>query len=244
MLDLVELSWWARHPSDRNQLIADRISQGAPTMKFTLTRTVGLTAAVAVLAAGGIATVAVAGTTHNATRTVASAQTAVPALEPSQVKYEHKVWGDPKTEVGIYVWGPKDWPMVKLSTFEAKFTSPNKLWNVRVNGRVDGQPTLKKKVDDKVAALHGVTGFKLISRVNGTMKATNPSYPDAKLTYTTLTYTYTDGARGTRLVVDRFVAVYDATHTTFEISTGGRPQDRAGLDAITAKVTQDYICLP
>jgi hypothetical protein len=29
-----------------------------------------------------------------------------------------------------------------------------------------------------------------------------------------------------------------------EISTGGRPQDKAGLNAITAKATEDYVRLP
>lgn len=168
---------------------------------------------------------------------------AVPALTPAQVQYEHKGWGDPKTEVGIVVWAPKGWKMVKLSTFEAKFTSPNGLWNLRVNGSTAGKP-LKTLADTKVAALQGAKGFTLISRVNGTTKATNPSFTGVTFHHTTLTYSYTDPGHGTRLVVDRFGAVDDPAYSLFEISTGGRPQDRPGLNALTAKVTQDFIRLP
>lgn len=167
----------------------------------------------------------------------------VPALTPAQVKYEHKCWGDPKTEVGVVVWAPKGWKMVKLSTFEAKFTSANNLWNVRVNASAPDKP-LQTMADTKVAVLQRTTGFHLISRVNGTTKATNPNFTGITFHHTTLTYSYTDSAHGTRLVVDRFVAVDDTTHALFEISTGGRPQDRAALTAITAKVTEDFIRLP
>ena len=71
--------------------------------------------------------------------TVAKAQAAVPALTPAQVKFVEQSWGDPKTELGVVILAPKGWNMVKLSTFEAKFTSSNKLWNVRMNGVYPGE---------------------------------------------------------------------------------------------------------
>jgi len=218
-------------------------------MTLNLTRTAGLAAAVAVLAGGTLATAAVAAT-ESATMPQATTSawgavgTSVPALKPSQVKYVHRYWGDPNTELGVVIWAPKGWKMVKLSTYEAKFTSPNKLWNLRVNGLVSPEKPLKTMVDAKVAALRGTKNIKFVSRVNGTTKATNPAFGDMTFHHTTLTYSYKNAAGKTRLVVDRFVAVFDATHTHVEISTGGRPQDKAGLNAITAKATEDYVRLP
>jgi hypothetical protein len=212
-------------------------------MRFSITRTAGIAAAVTILAGGGLATAAVANT-HTIDAPVAATTTAVPALTPAQVKYAHRSWGDPKTEVGIVVWAPANWRMVKLSTFEAKFISPNALWNLRINGSFTPAKSVKSAVDAKIAALRGTKGLRIISRVDGATKATSPYSSGLTFHHTTLTYSYTDGTRGTRLVVDRYVAVYQATRTDFEISAGGRPQDKAGLDAITAKATQDYARIP
>jgi hypothetical protein len=135
--------------------------------------------------------------------------------------------------------------MVKLSTFEAEFISPNALWNLRINGSfTPGQKPVKSAVDAKIAALKATKGLRIISRVDGATKATSPYSGGLTFHHTTLTYSYADSARGSRLVVDRFVAAFQATGTDFEISAGGRPQDKAGLDAITAKATQDYARLP
>jgi hypothetical protein len=106
-------------------------------MRHSVTRIAGIAAAVTILAGGGLATAAVA-STHTISAPVAVTRaTAVPALTPAQVKYEHRSWRDPKTEVGVIVGAPKNWRMVKLSTFEAKFISPNALWNLRINGSLD-----------------------------------------------------------------------------------------------------------
>jgi hypothetical protein len=212
-------------------------------MKFNLTRTAGLAAAVAVLAGGGLATAAVASTGNAAAKTVAQAQAAVPALTPAQVKYVHQSWGDPKTELGVVILAPKGWNMVKLSTFEAKFTSSNKLWNLRVNGVYQGATPVAKVVAQKKAALQGVKGYKLISQTNGSMKATNPSFEGVVFHYTTLVYSYTDG-NTTRLVVDRFTNAFGANTTDLELSAGGRPQDRSGLEAVVNTATRDYVRLP
>jgi hypothetical protein len=213
-------------------------------MRFRITRTAGLAAAVTILAGGGLATAAVANTHTISAPIAVTRATAVPALTPAQVKYEHRSWGDPKTELGVIVWAPKTWRMVKLSTFEAKFISPNALWNLRINGIVAPSKPVKSAVDAKIAALRGTKGLRIISRVDGATKATSPYSGGLTFHHTTLTYSYTDSTRGSRLVVDRFVAVYQATGTDFEISAGGRPQDKAGLDAITAKATQDYARVP
>lgn len=212
-------------------------------MKINLSRTAGLAAAVAVLAGGGLATAAVASTGNAATKTVAQAQAAVPALTPARVKYVHQSWGDPKTELGVVILAPKGWNMVKLSTFEAKFTSWNKLWNLRVNGVYSGEYPLPAAVASKKAALQGVKGYKLISQTNGSMKATNPAFEGVVFHYTTLVYTYTDGST-TRLVVDRFTDAFGSNTADIEMSAGGRPQDRAGLEAVVNTATRDYVRLP
>lgn len=213
-------------------------------MTFRITRTAGLAAAVTILAGGGLAAAAVANT-HTVSAPIAVTRaTAVPALTPAQVKYKHQSWGDPKTEVGIILWAPTNWRMVKLSTFEVKFISPNALWNLRVNGTITPEKPVNSAVDAKIAALKATKGLRIISRVDGSTKATSPYSAGLTFHHTTLTYSYTDDARGSRLVVDRFVSAIQATGTDFEISAAGRPQDKAGLDAITAKATQDYARLP
>ena len=167
-----------------------------------------------------------------------------PALAAGQVKYVRQIWGDPKTELGVGVLAPSDWRMVKLSTFEAQFTSANKLWLLRVNGVVTDELPLATAANKKLAVLQATPGFKLISRVTGTTKATSEVFTDTAFRHTTLTYTYTDPTRGTRVVVDRLVVFGGSTGAGFEISTAGRPEDLAGLNAITAKVTEDYFRLP
>lgn len=168
----------------------------------------------------------------------------VPALKPAQLKYQHQSWGDPKTELGMVILAPQGWKMVKLSTFEVKFTSPNGRWNLRVNGLPKDRP-IKTGSDDKYALTSSSTeDFRLVSRETGTTRATNPSFAGMVFHHRTLTYTYTDPTRGRRLVVDRFVSLDDTSHTLFEVNAGGRPQDAAALAAITAKATEDFIRLP
>jgi hypothetical protein len=170
--------------------------------------------------------------------------TAVPALTPAQVQYTHRSWGDPATEVGVIILAPKTWSVVKLSTFEVRFSSPNKLWNLRVNANASDLP-VKTLTDRKLTlASTASADFRLISRVDGITKATNPNFTGIVFHHTTFTYTYTDPARGPRLVVDRLVSINDAQHTLFEIVAGGRPQDASALAAITATATRDFIRLP
>ncbi|QNE19714.1 hypothetical protein F1D05_19540 [Kribbella qitaiheensis] len=211
-------------------------------MKFNLTRTAGLAAAVALLAGGGLATAAVASTSGQANATVANTQAAVPALKPAQLSFVEKSWGDPKTDVGVITLTPKGWAMVKLSTFEAKFTSPNKLWNLRIHGNAASTP-MKQAVAAKLKELHAVKGFQLISQTNSSVKSTSPYMEGETYTYATIVYSYPDGQRGTRLVVERIISTYANTQE-FELAAGGRPQDRPGLEATANAATRDYVRLP
>lgn len=199
------------------------------------TRATGIGAAVAVLATVGLATAAVA---HSRTSAGGEWEATAP------VQYQHQSWGDPKTKVEIAIWAPKDWKRVKLSALEVKFTSPDGLRNLRVDAAANNQP-LKAAEDDKFKLTSASSkNFELVSRTTGTTRATNPNFQGMVFHHSTLTYTYTDRTRGSRLVVDRFVSLNDTTHTLFEISTGGRPQDAAALNAITTKATEDFSRLP
>jgi len=232
-----------------------------------LNRATGIGLAVVVLATGGLATAAVARSQSDGDKSpVAGAGTptsqptlstvqpkvsttqpkvidTVPALEAAQVKYQSQHWGDPKTEVGMVILAPKGWKMAKLSTFEVKFTSSNGKWNLRVNGSPKAQP-IKTAANGKYALTSAsLADFQLVSRETGSTRATNRAFAGV-FHHQTLTYTYTDPARGQRLVVDRFVSFDDLPHTLFELSTGGRPQDAAALAAITAKATEDFMRAP
>lgn len=167
-----------------------------------------------------------------------------PPLTPAQLQYHQQTWGDPKTEVGIIIQAPKTWPMVKLSTFEVRFSSPNKLWNLRVNASASDLPVKTIADREQTVASSSTHDYRLISRVDGTTKATNPNFSGIVFDHTTLTYSYTDPDRGARLVVQRFVSLKDTPHTLFELAAGGRPQDAAALAAITNRATEDFVRLP
>jgi hypothetical protein len=238
-----------------------------------LTRTAGLSAAAAVLVAGGVVAGLLVGTHSGGDKSSAAGTpspsatpssqpgtpvstpsgpgprvkittVSAPALTPAQVKYQQQSWGDPKTEVGIIILAPKGWKMVKLSTFEVKFTSPNKLWTLRVNGSTPDEP-VRQLADERYEVTKASSpDYKLISRVDGTTKATNPNFAGVVFHHTTLTYSYTDELGHDRLVVNRFVGLDNAAHTFYETSAAGRLQDAAALSAITEKATADFIRLP
>jgi hypothetical protein len=165
-------------------------------------------------------------------------------LTTQGLTYVNRVWGDPKTELGVIVPIPNTWSMAKLSTFESRFTSPNKLWSLRLNGVLAKPQPRSAYAAQKLATLKSTPDFHLISQANSAGKATSPVFAGLTFQYTTLTYTYTDPARGTRLVLERFVTVDNATDTGFELATSGRPQDLAALQTITTKATLGYARLP
>lgn len=173
--------------------------------------------------------------------------TILPAAVPplTSVTYHLESWGDPVWESGLLVSVPKSWTKVKLRTYEAKFTSPNKLWVLRVDGTNEGSPiSLKKATDTKVVSLRSVPGLKIIARVDGTTRCKSAYCDNQTYRHTTLTYLYTDAAQGTRLVINRFVAADGNDSTSFEVIAAGRPQDRPGLEAIATTATADNVRLP
>jgi hypothetical protein len=172
------------------------------------------------------------------------ARRAEPPLTTAGLSFAVRTWGDPKTELGVLVPIPSTWTTSLLSTFESRFTSPNGLWTLRVNGVISEPRPRAAVVTTKLSELRATPGFRLVSRTEGSVKATNPVFAGLTFQQTTLTYTHTDPARGTRLVVDRFVTVDNATSTAFEVAAAGRPQDLAALQAITAEATTGYARVP
>ncbi|MEV6284374.1 hypothetical protein [Kribbella sp. NPDC051770] len=168
----------------------------------------------------------------------------VPPLTTAGLTYTNRVWGDAKTELGVIVPVPSTWSMAKLSTFESRFTSPNKLWTLRLDGVLTKSQPRATYVAQKLAALRSTPGFRLLSQTDSSGKATSEVFAGLTFQHTTLTYTYTDPARGTRLVLDRFVTIDKATDTGFELSVSGRPEDQAALETIATKATLGYVRLP
>jgi hypothetical protein len=213
-------------------------------MLLNLGRRIAVGAASAALATGTLAGgLAASAGTHDAagsTQPARLATAAVAPLTPSQLTYMTKGWGDPQTEAGIIASVPSGWTQTRLALWESKFTSANKLWNVRFNGRLSGTQSLNAAADAKLAALRATLGMRLISRTYGE----STGYEGMPLRHVTIVYSYTDGARGTRLVVNRWINIYEGSGTDTEVSTGGRPQDRAGLTAVTAQATRTYAELP
>ncbi|MFI5710045.1 hypothetical protein [Kribbella sp. NPDC051620] len=227
------------------------------------TRATVIGTAVAVIATGGLAAAAVARSqslpdggwspvggvkSQPVVKKPATAQPKpvdkVPALQAAQVRYERQSWDDPTVRAYISIFAPAGWKMVKLSPLEAKFTSPNGLWNLRLNA-VEPDQLVKAAADNRYAVINAsVEDFHLISRTVGSTRATNSNYQGTVFHHQTLTYTYTDPSRGPRLVIDRLVSLGTNLHVLFEATAGGRPQDAAALAAVTAKATENFVRLP
>jgi hypothetical protein len=193
------------------------------------TRIVGVIATIA--AAGAILTGSLpagASTTHH---TVA-ASNHLAKLNAGKLSYARRCWGVPPTrnqgcEVSAVV--PSAWKLTKLSTYHARFDDRTRTWMVRIDGHLSGALTSAAAAKKKQTSLRGVPGLKIISRATTKVNS---------MTVTTLTYTYRDGARGTRWVATRYVEPYsDLSKSFIEITVAGRPTDKAGLQSILTRAT-------
>jgi hypothetical protein len=137
---------------------------------------------------------------------------------------------------------PKGWPRVKLADFHAKFNGGKGLWTLRVDCRLRGDKTQAAVINTKIATLkQSVRNFRVLSIVDGTTRATVGRMAGTLFRTKTMTYTYTDGARGTRLVIDRYFADYGPSYKArVEIAAAGRPQDLTGLHAALARATKTF----
>lgn len=162
---------------------------------------------------------------------------AKPALNPAQLAYTYKCWGHGQ-HCNVSVHAPKGWKFTQLDRMQAKFTDSSNTWMLRVDGGLSGKLTTQAAADQRVKALHGVPGLKIVSRSHGTVKS-KVGWSTPAVAYTTITYTYRDGARGQRWVSTRFIDTYQNGKTAYiETTVGGRPQDQAGLNRVLGEATQ------
>lgn len=191
-------------------------------------------AGTAILAAAGLL-VGIAPSDAAVPRAAVTAHTK-PALKPGSLSYAFKCWGH-VGNCNVAVYGPKGWKFTKLSLTEAKFTDSSNTWMLRVDGGLNGKVSTTTAANQRVKALHGTRNLKIVSRAHGTVKSKAAGM--SSTSYTSLTYTYTDGARGKRLVSTRFLDIYgNGKHAYIEVTVGGRPQDQAGLNSLMAEATQ------
>ncbi|WP_371405653.1 hypothetical protein OHA10_08700 [Kribbella sp. NBC_00662] len=194
-----------------------------------------LLAGTAILAAAGLL-VGIAPSDAAVPSHAAAAAHSKPALQRGSLSYAFKCWGH-VGNCNVAVHAPKGWKFTKLSTTEAKFADSSNTWMLRVDGGLNGKVSTTTAANQRVKALHGVRGLKIVSRAHGTVKSTAAGM--SSTAYTSLTYTYTDGARGKRLVSTRFLDIYgNGRHAYIEVTVAGRPQDQAGLNSLMAEATQ------
>jgi hypothetical protein len=103
---------------------------------------------------------------------------------------------------------------------------------------LDGMVSVNTAGQQRVKALHGVPGLKIVARAHGTVTSRVP-WTAPPVAYTSITYTYRDGARGRRWVTTRFIDTLEHGKRAYiEVTVGGRPQDQAGLNRVLAEATQ------
>jgi hypothetical protein len=193
-------------------------------------------AGTAILAAAGLLLGVAPSDAAVPARTTVAAHT-TPALNPASLHYSYKCWGHGR-HCNVSVYAPAGWKFTQLSRTHAKFTDSSNTWMLRVDGGIGGKVSPSTAAQQRVKALHGVAGLKIVSRAHGTVKSKVPWSMPA-VAYTSLTYTYRDGARGQRWVSTRFVdTMENGKRAYIEITVAGRPQDQAGLNRVLAEATQ------
>src|SRR5262245_17666044 len=93
-------------------------------------------------------------------RTAVAAQTK-PALNPASLSYTSKCWGH-GSHCNVAVYAPKGWRFTQLSRTEAKFTDSSNTWMLRVNGGLNGKVSTNTAAQQRVKALHGTPGLKIL----------------------------------------------------------------------------------
>ncbi|WP_329482670.1 hypothetical protein OG555_10755 [Kribbella sp. NBC_01484] len=162
---------------------------------------------------------------------------AKPALNPAGLSYKYKCWGH-VGNCNVSVYAPTGWKFTRLGLYEAKFTDSSNTWMLRVDGGLDGKVSVNTASQQRVKALHGVPGLKIVTRAHGTVKSKVP-WTAPPVAYTSITYTYRDGARGQRWVTTRFIDTLEHGKRAYiEVTVAGRPQDQAGLNRVLAEATQ------
>lgn len=206
-------------------------------MKHSISRVTGFAAA-AVLAAGGLTIASAGAATAEVPATTTVSATSLPALSPGSLKYEWRallVHPDYVTALQT----PKGWRMVRQSKGHIKWLGGGGVWLLRAQDEPSWTLAQSTAVKAKLKALHGTPGLRVISTTTGKVKNTHSYGFGSYKHVTTLTYTYRDGARGTRYVMTRWVGPVEEGRTVDAVITvGGRVKDKAGLNAVLTKASQ------
>lgn len=200
------------------------------TVKFTMSG----------LAAAGVAGTFLLGAlpsdaATNGAKAVAASN--VPALSP-KLAFVANRWGcdsggtlnGKHCSMGAMV--PKGWKWTKLNREDAKFADRSGTQFIRL-AQGPYKLSTKQAVAQKQRSLRGTRGLKIIG------VATVPARPRTGAdVYSTIVYTYTDAARGTRWVATRYLDEGLGGGTAaIELTVGGRVRDQAGLKVVLARAT-------
>ena len=171
-----------------------------------------------------------------------SSSVATPTPTPSDgnfraegLQYDRKTFGGAGTAVAAEV--PAEWSLQPVAGQRHRFVDPTDTLLIRFDSRA-GKESPERLVADRRESVRGEQDFKAVDVVTGTQPV---SWNPDDLTFTTLTYTYTDSDRSTgrsRMVLSRWVSVDGGKHTSLEITVAGRPDDASGLRALLDHATR------
>jgi hypothetical protein len=175
--------------------------------------------------------------------TTTAAASKLGTLHASQIKYVTHDWACDSNggldgracQVSAQI--PKGWAWTKVDPYEARFDK-SKTWMLRIDGYLTGAGSTVKFTQARIKALHGTPGLKIVSvKTSSLPSSINKDLP--RITFTTVTYTYRDGARGTRWVATRYSDhMYGGDFATEKLTVSGRPQDAGALGIVLNRATQ------
>jgi hypothetical protein len=135
-------------------------------------------------------------------------------------------------EFETWLQAPKSWPFRTTGYGRARAgTGP---WQLDIEVLPGAANSQEFDLNARLAKLRGTPGLRIAGRSPGVLR-----FEDGVRDYTTLTYTYRS-PDGTRLVLSRWlelVGIPDLRASHAELTVSGRPQDRAGLQAVLTKAT-------
>ena len=191
-----------------------------------------VTGVTAVLGAGGLLVSGMlpsnAATTSASQQVVASSNTQTSAVVFVQRGFNHSSRGYHATADL-----PKDWRHVVLGTNEARFIDPDVNRMIRFDTEYSSTVTTANAVKQKIAALQGTPGLKVLSTSTKTMGSTMDQGPQ---TVSTLIYTYRSG-NVTRWVATRYVGQHGWKEASIEMSVGGSTADSKLLTTVLDRAT-------
>ncbi|HYU86138.1 MAG TPA: hypothetical protein VEK80_15165 [Kribbellaceae bacterium] len=187
--------------------------------------------------AGGTPSTTVSSETPaSVTPTVPAPDPTAGPLDPPAIKFVTKTFGTKTAHIKLDV--PDGWKYTRQDEYNAWFTGPHGIWRLRVDATANSH-SIDQQLVLRERSLHKSTpSVKVFGREHGSQEV---SWGPGMITYRTLIYSYTNKDKGLRFVMNRFIALGDSGRTAIEITTSGRPEDQAGLDAVLAQATATLV---